>query len=432
MTPQCAIEPQKKGVKGEWLLITATCCLMAPALFYALLPYNIRNIMFITGGILTGALFFKNRKFDLFAMGVGFGWFVFAVFAMVDRYATGGTFSFPQLALPLAALVACMAACSTRWLKTALLCCEVMLLAHLVATLLFYVVPDLYVSTVKAWFFAGERTAIGYQSGLTSHYSDNGLMMTFGFLLSAAFVFGVEKGKRRRWLILTLLFLLGLVLTQKRAHLLFGVFALICLFAITNVRGKALKFVVAAIIAIVIAVLATIFIPGVAESFERLSETITSFKANDVTDTTSGRNLLWETAIKGWLDSPFIGNGWATYRYTWPGGNQSIYAHNEIFQILHDVGIVGLVPFVLLVITSLVISFRLAKSITVLTSSSILRSAAYFSFSFEAFLVIYSCTTGGLLQQPLIYIPWFLAVAISLALRYELSWSKKKGHRTRV
>lgn len=412
---------------GTLIIVVTAICLLAPALFSSILPNNARNLMLFAGCILaTTFMLIYHRDFDLTALGVGFAWLLFTIAAMVSRYLSGGTFSFAQIALPLSAFAACAATCGTRWIKPVIYCVLVMLCLHLAATFVFLVEPSLYTSTVKRWFFADVAHATGYQCGLSSHYSDNAFLMALGTILSAALAFGAEKDRRRWVVVLAILFAVGLVLTQKRAHLLFVAFAIVCLFANTGVRGKTLKFLMALIVVFAAACMAATFIPGVSESFERLLGTFTTLESGDLEETTTGRTYLWGAAISGWLQSPLLGNGWGTFLYTWPGGNQSIYAHNELLQILHDTGVVGLALFLTLTLSSLALARRCVKAVRAEGTGGILLSASYFAFAFEVFVLTYSFTTGGLLQQPLIYMAWFFAVAISLAVRYEIAWAGRR------
>ncbi len=414
---------EAKGPGALPIVVTAIF-LLAPALFSSILPNNARNLMLFAGCILaTAFMLVYHRDFDLMALGVGFAWLLFAIAAMVSRYLSGGTFSFAQIALPLSAFAACAATCGMRWVKPVIYCVLAMLCLHLAATFVFLVEPSLYASTVKRWFFADVAHATGYQCGLSSHYSDNAFLMALGTILSASLAFGAGKDRRRWFVVLAILFAVGLVLTQKRAHLLFVAFAIVCLFTKTAVRGKTLKFLMALIVVFAAACVAATFIPGAAESFERLLGTFTTLESGDLEETTTGRTYLWGAAISGWLQSPLLGNGWGTFLYTWPGGNQSIYAHNELLQILHDTGVVGLALFLALTLSSLVLARRCVKAVRAEGTDGILLSASYFAFAFEVFVLTYSFTTGGLLQQPLIYMAWFFAVAISLAVRYEVAWA---------
>lgn len=411
---------------ATFLVVITAICLLAPALFSSILPNSTRNFMLLEGCFLSATfMFVYHFDFDLTSLGVGFGWLLFAIVAMVSRYLAGGSFSFAQIALPLSAFAACTVTCGTRWIRPVIYFVLAMLCVHLVATFAFLAAPSLYACTVKRWFFADLAHATGYQCGLSSHYSDNAFLMAVGTILSTSLAFGAKKGGRRWFVALAILFAIGLVLTQKRAHLLFVAFAIVCLFANTGVRGKALKLLVAFIIAFSAACVAAVFIPGVSESFERLLGTFTTLESGNLEETTTGRTYLWGAAISGWLQHPLLGNGWGTFLYTWPGGNQSIYAHNELLQILHDTGVVGLAIFLSLALSSLALSGRCVKAVRAEGTDMVLLSASYFAFAFEVFALSYSFTTGGLLQQPLIYMMWFFAIAISLAARYDVAWVRK-------
>lgn len=412
---------------GTFLIVTTAICLLAPALFSSILPSNVCSFMLLAGCIFSTAfMLIYHRDFDLTAVGVGFVWLLFALAAMASRYLSGESFSFAQIALPLSVFAACVSACGTRWIRSVMHCVLAMLCLHLAATFVFLVDPSIYTNTVKQWFFADIAHATGYQCGLSSHYSDNAFLMAMGTILSVAFAFGAGKNGRRWPVVLAILFAIGLVLTQKRAHLLFVAFAIVCLFANTGVRGKTLKFLMMLIIVFMAAGVAAMLIPGISESFERLLETFATLGSGNLEETTTGRIYLWGAAISGWLQSPLFGNGWGTFLYTWPGGNQSIYAHNELLQILHDTGVVGLVFFLVLTLSSLALAHRCVRTVRTERGGGILLSASYFAFAFEVFMLAYSFTTGGLLQQPLIYIAWFFSIAISLAVRYEVAWAGER------
>lgn len=405
-------QPRLRG----WIVALACVLVLVPAMFGDLLPYSARNYMLLLGCAVSFCLFLGHRDFDLFRIGVGYGWLLFAMMAMTSRFLSGSSLSFTQVALPLATIVMCVSTCSTSWLKPGMRLAGAMLCIHLAATLLFYVRPTLYLQTVKPLFFSAERNAIGYQSGLTSHFSHNGFFMAEGFLLTASGALCSAGGSRRKRTVLALLFLIGLVLTQKRAHIVFAILALAVTYSVVGSRGKALKMVAVAIVMTMALLVAAHFVPGIALSLSRLAGT---FDTADMAEATTGRTYLWKEAIRGWLERPFFGNGWGSYAYFWPGGNVSVYAHNELLQLLHDVGIVGALVFVWLTLASLILAFRNATRLTDrfgLQPDS-LRAAACFSLSLEVFCLTYACTTGALFQLPLIFIPYLLVVGMSTALR---------------
>lgn len=404
---------------GIAMLYVAMLCLSVPVLFFDILPNKIKTMVFGAGCILATFFFLSHRNFNLRYFGIGFGWFLFASVALVSRYVSGGTLSFSQCAFFLGSFAACLAACSTRWLTIMLRFVVVFLCAHLAATVLFFILPDVYTSTVKTAFFAGKTTAIGYQSGLTSHYSNNGFLLAFGSVLCASFFCGAEKKNRIYWLVLAALFFVGVVLTQKRSFLLLCLFSFICLFAVADVRGKFTKATGALIAVSIVFGLLVTYVPAVSDSFSRLVGTLDALESGDVSEATSGRTYLWETAIREWLQSPFFGNGWGSFYYVWPYGSVSIYAHNEILQLLHDFGIIGLSVFVALVIPTVSLSIKNLRWFQKHPCDSVFKSAAFFALTFQVFLISYACTSGILFQSALVCVPWMLTIAIGLALRYE-------------
>lgn len=406
---------------GIAMLYVVTLCLCVPVIFADILSNYIKTVVFGVGCILAPFFFLSHRDFDLRYLGIGVGWFAFAAVALVSRYVSGGTLSFSQCAFFLGTFAACLAVCSTRWLKIMLRCIVVLLCVHLAATVFFFILPDVYALTVKAAFFADKKTAIGYQSGLTSHYSNNGFLLAFGSLLCAGFFCGAEKKDRIKWLVLAALFFVGVLLTQKRSFLLLCLFSFICLFALTDTRGKFTKAAGALIAVSIVFGLLVTFVPAVSDSFSRLTGTFDALELGDISEATSGRTILWEVAIQEWLQSPWIGNGWGSYYYVWPYGTVSIYAHNEILQLLHDFGIVGLAVFVALAIPTVSLSIQNLRWFQKHPCDSVFKSAAFFAFIFQVFLISYACTSGILFQSALVCVPWMLTIAIGLALRYERS-----------
>ena len=390
--------------------------MLTPVLFEDFLPYSMRNAMLLLAVVISTSLFFRQRDFDLRYIGVGFGWLIFGGMAVLSRVLCGRPVSYTHFALPLVCLVSCMSTSSTSWFKSSMDCATVMLCIHLVATFAFYIFPDLYLLTVKPVFFADNNNAIGYQSGLTSHYSNNAFLMAMGSLLAFSRAITTKGIERRRWGLLTGLFFGGLVLTQKRSHLMWAFLTLMVMYLTAGTRGKALRFfgfMAAASVAIVLAVR---FVPGVADSLMRFTST---FESEDLAEMTTGRTFLWEKAVQEWLQRPIFGNGWGSFSFEWPGGNTTIFAHNEILQILHDTGIIGLLVFVWLSLTSLFIAARDISCLKGLLHHDYGAeiSAAFFSFGFQMFCLAYSCTSGTLFQMSLVYTPYIMSVGMGNALR---------------
>lgn len=114
-------------------------------------------------------------------------WFTISVIALVSFLVLGpAATSAPKRALTFVIAILLMLSLSTNknWIRPTMRIVLFMLLIHALATLLFALVPGVYTGFIKPRFFASSQDAIGAQSGLTAHYSYNGMLLSAGVLLS--------------------------------------------------------------------------------------------------------------------------------------------------------------------------------------------------------------------------------------------------------
>ncbi len=408
--------------KSESLYYILAVLLLAYPLFEDVLPKIFTRSLFFLGFAIAACLFVKKKSFDLRSYGVGILWLVLGVIALLGYLATFQVTEFPVLALFISILLALFGAAATEWVKPFLRVLLWMLVIHLLATFFFYVFPDVYTDFVKPRFFADQPDAIGYQSGLTMHYSNNGDLMAFGLILSSSFFFFSKKGKGALYLILMLLFLFALFLTQKRAQLGFGILGVICLYLMTERKNKILKLALLSVLALVAIMILAQYSEGIANSIKRIIETTTADNMNEVT---SGRVLLWAHALEQWGQSPVVGTGWSTFVFLWPNGSLvSIYAHNDILQLLAETGVLGAAIFLAASVGTLVVSVKAVIMLKSDVSSDcdpslkvFRKQSAAFAAAFQIFALLYACTFGTLLQMTLVFMPFFLAVSISYSYR---------------
>ena len=288
---------------------------------------------------------------------------------------------------------------SRNWVKPAMKVVLTLLAVHAAATLFFMVVPSVYASFVKPVFFAGDQNAIGYQSGLTSHYSYNGMLLSAGVLLAVARALPRRDSKRAgsvdaEAVLLMVLFLAALLATTKRGPVVAVVIAVVVALFVGSGRvktGMILKIVFGAVFAAAVVFALSQVVPQIAVVFDRLSEALTS---TSEVDATNGRSLLWGRALELWRESPVVGHGWATYRYYWEGRIDvaTSTAHNVFLGLLAEVGIVGLVVYLVAAIPPLVGLWRMARNLP--SFSGDLRSEVFFAFSYQIFYLVY-CFSGS-------------------------------------
>ena len=79
------------------------------------------------------------------------------------------------------------------------------------------------------WPTGTDGGTVGYHAGFANHYSENAMYIVTTFInIVAQFLVATDRLKKRWLSIQMLIVAFGLVATTKRAHVLFGVVALIC------------------------------------------------------------------------------------------------------------------------------------------------------------------------------------------------------------
>lgn len=293
------------------------------------------------------------------------------------------------------------------WIRPAILSCLTLLSVHAFATILFNVAPSLYERLIAPIVHGSSVTVIGPKAGLTSHYSYNGQFVAIGFLISYVLYktnpFSDERnGGRLRYGVLAIIFAVALLLTTKRAPLLICILAAILIEYLMAPKGKATTIYKVLCVMFLAAIVLVAFgdqIPALSNVMDRLS---VFFTTNSLEESTTGRTLLWDRAIQLWGESPIFGSGWGTYRYYWTNGYQGISsaAHNVFLQLLAEVGIIGLVIFM---IPALSTFFGLMGNARCLSRRdngcecerySLTDAAIIFAFIFQIYFFIY-CFVGA-------------------------------------
>ena len=355
---------------------------------------------------MASAAYLLARYFDLrLALTLSaVAWLVIAAIVLVSFLVLGaGATGSPKRMLTFVIVVVLTITLSTRtnWIWPTLNIALALLSIHAVATLLFAAVPSIYATFVKPAFFAGDMDAIGYQSGLTAHYSYNGMLLSAGVLLSASRLALVERGTHdlKEWLpkvFVFVLFVVALLATSKRGPLI----AVAASLALALFVGSG-KYKFDAFVKIIFSIVAGIFVLGVlAQVFPQITAVFDRFQevsasATDA-DATNGRSYLWARAYELWQSNPIIGHGWGTYRYYWEGRLDvaTSTAHNVFLNLLSEVGVVGLLVFLVAAIPPLIGLWRLMSKQMTLTKEK--RVAVSFAFMFQVFFFVYSFTGSPL------------------------------------
>lgn len=331
-------------------------------------------------------------------------WFAIAIVALVSFLVLGAAATgAPKRELTFVVTILLVLSLSTNenWIRPTMRIALSLLLVHALATLLFAVVPGIYTGFIKPRFFAGAQDAIGAQSGLTAHYSYNGMLLSAGVLLSAAELWAASdssKGDVKALApnaVLLLVFALALLVTSKRGPSLAVVAALIIGLYKGSGKNKfsaLIKIGLFACGAVIVVAALSQFVPQISTVFERFAEISGGL---DAADATNGRSYLWKRAVELWQSSPIIGHGWGTYRYYWEGRLDvaTNTAHNVFLNLLAEVGVAGFVLFLVAAIPPFAGLWRAMSRRGELGQDA---PAVTFAFMFQIFFLVYSFTGSPL------------------------------------
>lgn len=264
-------------------------------------------------------------------------------------------------------------------------------------------------------------TEKGMYTGFTGQvaYTAGYLVGAIGIILCSWIV---SKGDiSKKGLLLFLILLFGLLLTQKRAHLLFMIFSLLLVYIqyTRNLLGKILKLFKSIFGMFLGSILIIIFVKltGLGNTlFLRIQETVKSITYGD--DITSNRIPLWEHAWDIFLENPIIGIGWGNFRKTVIGNvtvHTEMETHNIYLQLLSETGIIGTV----FILTPFLITYFYTIKITRLVSLN--KDKYSYKWSFAILFSLYTQTfflLYGLTGNPLYDYSFLIMYISSFALMY--------------
>lgn len=273
---------------------------------------------------------------------------------------------------------------------------------HVAATYLFFLMPSLYKYMHRVWGFwpSGTRNGgMGYKAALSNHYSGNGIVLAITYMaLFAVLMLGKEKLNKRQMRMAIACFaisFIAVILTSKRAHLLFGLIAILFVYYFSNpkkMKSRAFILILLGGIAIPVILFLSTRIP-------LLNDTLSRFQDMDDDSHLTNRFALWEHAFQMFKNKPLLGNGWMSFRYDYSiyfyngQGTQGEYinAHNVYIQLLAEVGIVGFLLYMGIIVYLLYNVFFMIRKCQKNKDVQI-QLPLYFSAAFLIFYILYSFT----------------------------------------
>ncbi|MDR1157994.1 MAG: O-antigen ligase family protein [Oscillospiraceae bacterium] len=359
---------------------------------------------------------------------IEYGWLVFGIVVLIyGNWDLRNGYWYVAFFYSVTVLLVFMLSYSTNWINTFFDVLKIFTIIHAIGTLLFFVFPSLY-SLYRPIIYATSESPYldGYKSGLTLHYSTNAVYLAQGLIVYFTEMISNKK-IIKKGLIPFILILFALILTTKRAHLLFGVIVLFFIYYIqTGHFLRIIKFLFVGVLLLVGVYILAQWIPEIGNALER-------FTGGNLSDMT-GRNYIYEAVYQLFSQNPIFGRGWNWFMYSDVSrflsqkynfifvGTEYIQVHNVYLQLLLEVGIVGFVLLMFLFIKTLLVGLDLYRRLW--RDNKLLdpieSKFTLFSIGYQIFFLCY-CMTGNPLYDTMVYIVYFFSCAVVIALRRKYS-----------
>lgn len=305
----------------------------------------------------------------------------------------------------------------SKWHKPFLIFLTVMGLFYASWTYVCAVDENIYYNVVLPFLRTLDPTAPrgNFTFGLTTHYSTNGMYLALALIvtLSVNLVLTKKDKKRLFYLFLSLLLTGGVLLSGKRGIVIVALLS----FSLTYIlKSRSLdrpaKLLILLSGVLLIAYIASFWIPRLSIIVDRFQNLIA--EGNIASD----RFDLWAEGFKGFLESPFFGNGWSWFRYHNSFG-VIYHVHNCYIQWLCELGLVFAAPIYALIIFATYRAYKLYRMIITdkakltgnLYQDQLIRIFTTFAFMYEIYFIIFMAEGTGYYEIQSNY-AYFMCIAI--------------------
>ena len=300
-------------------------------------------------------------------------------------------------------------------------------IVHLLAGFFFLLNKDILLNDIVPMFEIGDNAKNillqnienGYMTGFTNHYSTMGMYMSLGVIVSSAFLFNKSEKSKKSEVILFVLMALGVCMTGQRGAVLFSTIAILLVYAIfcaPKTKKQIKKMVLYIIPILIIAFVAYSKIPQIKSLFERFLQ-----DSNELNEISSGRvEYFWINALSMFMNSPILGNGWRSFKYTSISTGSANDAHNIYLQLVAEGGIIGFLILITFLATTWRVTYQSLKNNKNGTYFNPKQDAVLkVSLVYQTYFILYGFT-GNPLYELQCYVPYFLFVAIGWAGYYHI------------
>lgn len=386
------------------------------------MSFNLRLFLLILSGALPLIVpFYYKKSYAVIP------WILCLLLVILNRnqeFANGGYYSSCRLIAAYLFIFASVKSCG--WIKKAPRIIAIIGGFNVIATLLFFFNNGAYQNfisaTYKQYQDGTQNGLYGYRAALADHYSQNGTYITIVLLVVWAVFLALRSNeKKRKYIMATgIATVIALLLTSKRAHLLFGIATLIVVYYVVNPEKrllKSFKLMMAAVVALIGLNFIIDYIPDIANVFERF-QTAGSDNASLL------RILMWERAQTIFNQNPILGIGWYGFRYK--SGLSAMTGattgcHNIYLELLCETGLLGFCVFIFAMLSSIIVTW---KNINLICNQNdyelqSMKLSLAVSFAIQFFVFLY-----GMTGNP-IYDTTFCFYAVAIAINVSFTTNKR-------
>ncbi len=306
-------------------------------------------------------------------------------------------------------------------------------IAHVIISFILYFNKDFYINNViplfnlDKFFFQRLINQVneGCLLGIASHHSTAGMYFSLAYLASVSCTFKGEK-INKKYGILSIIFFICILLTQKRGPLMFAIVASLgYLYVIYSNKSKILiklrSIFSKSKIKLVIVVLILLIIMVLCLENNTMYNYLNKLSSNRIRD-------LFMPAIVLFLKNPLFGIGWGAYKYKYLMYSEGFYltknnAHCIYLQLLAETGIVGFLIITCIILKTLKNTYEILANIRDgrYKVDEYVKASMIYSFVVQIFFILYGFT-GNPLYDYTVFLPYM----ISLGLCYSFMYKEQK------
>ncbi len=257
-----------------------------------------------------------------------------------------------------------------------------------------------------------KELANGAYSGFAREKGEAAYIMNVGIAVSFSKYFSAGKlGKKD--LAFLIVMICALVLTGKRTLFLIPIICFVVFMFISHIKGKFFKFACIAMVAVFAVFFALMYVPQFANLFNR-------FMDEENVDTMGNRDVLWQYLNMMIASYWKLGCGFGSYnQYAYNKGLRvygekwTYNGHNSYLQGFGELGIIGSLFFIIMIVSALVLTYKMIKENT---ENKNIQRITMFSMYIQLMMIIYAITGNPTYTKQMIFIYSF-AVGVTLCIQ---------------